>query len=196
MQHLASGYRCPFVSAGVALSAIGTGPLPGLSGEESAWCEYSDQVGPVARLSISRDPPGAPVLSADFCRGLPRALKLKMGPGIIPGVGKTIGPAQQKILPTLLVAGEAVPLWRCSTIREPYAMPTVVADTSALRTPSGWTIRAIHTPAPPPCCNSYRELMSFTFFIEPLILIIQATGADPGAIPGPPEIVGLKPGTP
>ena len=193
--HTASGFRCPRTAEGVVLTGIGEGSLPGLTGEAAVWCEYSDQVGPVARLSISRDPPQEPVLTQAFCRGLWTALKLPMGPGRLPGVSKTVGPAQQKTLPTLQIGGEDAPLWRCSTIREPYEVPTIVVDVSALRAPNGWTVRAIHTPAPPPCCASYRDAMPFTFFTQALLLVWEATDAK-GPPLSPMAVVGLKPGAP
>jgi hypothetical protein len=80
-------------------------------------------------------------------------------------------------------------------IREPYEVPTIVADVAALRSPGGWTVLATHTPRSPPCCASYRELMPLTFFILPLILAAQAAGAPLSVFPAEPlELSKLKPG--
>jgi hypothetical protein len=195
IRHRASGFSCPAVSFGVVLTGVGLGTLPGLQGAEPAYCEYADQEGPVARLTFSRDAPGAPVLDKDFCKGLAAALKLRMGPGVIPGISKVEGPLQPASLPVLPVRGQPVALWRCTHIREPMNVPTIVDDIAALRPPGGWTVRATHTPRPPPCCNSYRETMSFTFFILPILMVAESAGVPAGAMPSfPLEIIKLKPG--
>ena len=195
LRHRASGFLCPTVSFGIALTAIGEGALPGLSAKEAVSCEYSDQKGVVARLAFAKEAADQPVLTQAFCKGLVGAYKLHMGVGVLPGVGKTTDPAQQKILPTVPVAGTSTPLWRCSTIREPLALPLVVADTSGLRAPSGWSVRAVHTPQPPPCCTSYKiPTFPMTFMMQPVLLALQAAGVPPTVLPGVPAIVGLKPG--
>jgi len=197
LRHRASGFTCPMLSFGTALTSIGKGALPGLGGEGAVWCEYSDQDGPVARLSFAHEAADLPVLTKAFCKGLPGAYKLHMGVGILPGVGKTTDPAQQSTLPAVSVNGTATPLWRCSTIREPLTLPLVVADTSGLRAPNGWTVRAVHTPRPPPCCTSYKiPAFPMTFMIQPVLLVLESAGVSPSALPGIPAVIGLKPGAP
>jgi len=195
IRHRASGFICPAKSFGVVLTAIGRGTLPGLQGADAAYCDYSDTEGPVARLTFSRDAPGAPVLDRPFCKGLAVGLKLRMGPGVIPGISRVDGPLQPPSLPTLPVDGQRVALWRCTHIREPMNVPTIVDDIAALRPPGGWTVRATHTPRPPPCCNSYRTPMAFTFFILPILMAAESAGVPASAIPANPmELIKLKPG--
>jgi hypothetical protein len=176
LRHNGSGFVCAVFVAGKALTRIGLDALPGQTGADPAFCEYSDAEGPVARVVFTRDDPKTPVLSDDFCKGLTRRLKLRLGPGALPGNNRIEGPAQPSTLPSLPVRGEAVPLWRCTHIRAPLDVPTIVFDATALRPSGGWTILVTHTPRPPPCCASYVGPVEFTFFVLPLTLIGSVAG--------------------
>lgn len=187
IRHLAAGFACPAQAPGIGLTKIGLGGLPGQTGADAAFCEYSDTEGPVARLTFSRDSAEAPVLSQDFCRGLTAGLGLPMSAGRIPGNARQLGPARQEALPSLPIGGESAPLWRCAHVREPVNVPVIIFDAAAVRAPNGWTILALHTPKGPPCCNAYRGLMDMGFFLMPVVLIDGAADVPDSAFPHDPS---------
>lgn len=190
LQHIESGFTCPPQSGGLLLSGNGVGPLPGQPGASPAYCEYADSEGPVVRVAFAQDAPSAPVLGADFCKKLTKRMKLRLGAGALPGNNRIEGPAQPSTLPTLPLKGEAVPLWRCTHIREPYQSPIIVFDAAAVRSANGWTILAVHTPRPPRCCSADHGPVDFTFFVRPLAVIGQIVEAPPETFPA--TIAGLE----
>lgn len=177
--HKASGFSCPAAGAGTTLSGVGLGALPGQPGDQAAHCEYSDETGVVERLVFAKEAPTAPVLDQAFCQGLPKAFKLTMGAGALPGNSKFTPPMVSSTGP-VTVRGETVPVWHCGTTRPPYALPTIVFHAAAARPPGGWTVLALHTPPPPPCCRGYRDpLPRPTFFVRPLLMVERAIEASP-----------------
>ncbi|MCR5878117.1 hypothetical protein [Phenylobacterium sp. J367] len=176
--HVPSGFHCPSKPAqGVVLNSVAAGPFAGSPPEEAAYCEYSDQEGVVARIAFSRDEPGSPILDKDFCRDMPKRLDLSWGISGLPGTRSYSPPIQSTAVPTLKVRGEERPLWICGWTRAPFAQPVIVSNVAALRAANGWTIRAMHTPRPPPCCNSYKEPVPLSFYLMPILLAGDA--ADP-----------------
>lgn len=184
--HKASGLTCPARSLGLALERVGVGALPNQTGADVAYCEYAGADGAVARVSFAREDAAGPVLGDTFCRGLTKALKLRLGPGALPFNSRILGPAQPPVMATLPVGEQAVPVWRCSQIREPFADAILVFDAAAVRPPGGWTILALHTPKPPPCCASYRTPMAMSFFILPIFMIAEILEAPRSAYPRHP----------
>jgi hypothetical protein len=138
------------------------------------------------RVSFSQQDPSQPVLSESFCKGITRGLKLRLGPGALPFNNRILGPAQPPVMGVLPVRGETVPVWRCSQVREPFDDAILVFDAAAVRPAGGWTILALHTPRPPPCCASYRTPMALTFFVLPLYLIAEIVDAPRSVYPGHP----------
>jgi len=175
--HKASGFSCPAgAGGGATLSGVALGALPGQAGADPAYCEYSDATGVVERLAFAKDDPAAPVLDEAFCRGLPKALKLTLGAGGLPGNSSFTAPVQAPTGPET-VRGQAVPVWQCGLMRPPYTRPTIVLNVAALRPAGGWTVLALHTPAPPPCCRGYRDAVLPSFYMRPLLLAGEAVRA-------------------
>lgn len=180
MRHRSSGFACPAGGEGVVLTRVDLGSLPGQTGADPAYCEYSDAEGVVGRIAFSRDAERADVLSHDFCRGLSERLRLRVGAGRLPGASNQLGPARMAALPVLPVKGQPVPLWRCSHIRAPGI---IIFDAAALRAPNGWTLLALHTPRPPACCNGYRTVLPGSFSLMPLFLIGRSAEIPDSAFP-------------
>jgi hypothetical protein len=177
--HKASGFKCPRLESGVALTGAVAGAIAGSPASDAAYCEYSDKDGKVAYLAISRDAPSAPVLETAFCRNLPKALGLTMGAGVLPGVSHFAAPAPSKTI-SIKVRGEPETLWLCDWTRAPVQRPIVVASVAAARASDGWTVRAIHTPKSPPCCRGYREAgVPMSFYLLPVSLLGDAVGDRP-----------------
>lgn len=187
IRHLASGFACEAGGHGIGLTKIDLGGLPGRTGADAAFCEYSDRDGPVARLTFSREAVDAPVLTQDFCRGLTAGLRLSVTVGRIPGNAAQLGPTRHDALPSLPIGGESVPLWRCAHVQGPPEASAVVFDLAAVRAPNGWTIVALHTPKGPPCCRGYRGIMDGSFFLLPLVLIDWAADVPDSAFPHDPS---------
>ncbi|MFT4956264.1 MAG: hypothetical protein ACI8U3_002669 [Brevundimonas sp.] len=195
LRHKASGFECPSLGAGIVLSAVGAGALPGQVETDAAFCEYSDGADSVAKVVFNRPPSGARLLERDFCRGLARELGLPLGPGRIFGVGRIDGPAQVPSLPGVPIDGEVKPLSRCSHLRAPMDHPIIVFDAVAIQASSGWAVTVLHTPPPPPCCSGYRSIMSNTFFLLPIDLLRQVADVPTSALPNSLEgIHSLMPG--
>ncbi|WP_374469444.1 hypothetical protein [Phenylobacterium sp.] len=171
--HKLSRFRCPSKpkAAGVVLSGVAAGPFAGSPASDAAYCEYSDQEGVVARVAFSRDDPKTPVLEKAFCRDIPKRLDLSWGISGLPGSRSFSAPAQASATPTLKVRGEDRPLWICGWVRAPFNQPVIVSNVAGLRSADGWAVRAVHTPRPPPCCNSYREAVPLGFYLMPIMLV-------------------------
>lgn len=185
IHHLASGFACHPGGFGIGLTKIGLGGLPGQTGADAAFCEYSDRDGPVARLTFSRDAAGSEVLPRDFCRGLTAGLRLSVTVGRIPGNAAQLGPTRQDALPSLPIGGQSVPLWRCAHVQGPPEASMIIFDAAAVRAPNDWTIVAIHTPKGPPCCRGYQGIMDISFFLMPLLMIDWAADVPDSALPRP-----------
>jgi hypothetical protein len=146
-----SGFLCPAAFGDIRLAGSRPG-APGDPGAPGAYCEYQEAGQTVAYLAFS--PENGPALTDAACQRLPGALRLQAGPAL-PGVRRyePVGPWPERA-PPLTVQGKPMTPVTCTLARPPFT-PAIIVYAAAAFSHAGWTIRAINTPVPPPCCAGY-----------------------------------------
>ena len=170
LRHVTSGFFCPSRIPDATLSASRLG-APGDATAEGAYCEYEEAGKPVAYLKFSRA--SGPPLTDQYCQSLPQALKLQMGP-MLPGIRQydQVGPWPEGLAPPS-VDGEPIAPLTCALSRP----PRIVIQSTAAFTRAGWTVTAIGTPIPPPCCNGHSGLRLIAKDMLSLVLIIETAAS-------------------
>ena len=170
LRHVASGFFCPSRLPDATLSGSRPG-APGDATADGAYCEYQEAGKPVAYLRFSRA--NGPALTDQYCQSLPQALKLQMGP-MLPGIRQYdhVGPWPEGLAPPS-VDGEPIAPLTCALSRP----PRIVIQSTAAFTRAGWTVTAIGTPIPPPCCNGHNGLRLVAKDMLSLVLIIETTAS-------------------
>lgn len=166
-----SGFLCPMALPDANLVGSRNGS-PEDGAAAGSFCEYQENGQPVAYLSFSLRQAAA--LTDDWCRGLPSALHLQMGPRL-PGVAKyedVHGWPENAPTPTIL--GEPVAPVTCLLARPPFT-PAIIVYSVAAFDHDGWTVRAVGTPIPPPCCAGYRGVRLTAKDMLALILVLETT---------------------
>lgn len=178
--HQPSGLRCPTAISDAVhtgepgeLSGVLEGGVAGAVGENAVHCVYSAKGRTVAYLSFSRaaEPIGGEPIDAGWCKALPKALALDMGPAIVGLSGQRKYEAPHR-LTEMSIAG--LPTFACSWSRPPVYLPIVISMVMATQR-FGWTATAIHTPPAPPGLNGYSSgVMRPSFFLTSLRLLDMA----------------------
>ena len=166
-----SGFLCPAALDEAKLIATRNGS-PGDPTAGGSFCEYREGDQPVAYLAFSRKE-GAP-LTDGWCRRLPSMLHLQMGPRL-PGVARYEGiDAWPEGAPVPQVQGENVNPVTCTLARPPFT-PAIIVYSVAAFDHGDWTVRAVNTPIPPPCCAGYRGVRKISKDMLALILVLETT---------------------
>lgn len=166
-----SGFLCPMTlpDANLVGSRKGSPVDPSALG---AFCEYQEQGQPVAYLAFS--PREDTTLTNSWCRALPAALHLQMGPRL-PGVAKYEDVhSWPDNAPTPTIQGEPVAPVTCLLARPPFT-PAIIVYSVAAFDHDGWTVKAVGTPIPPPCCAGYRGARLIAKDMLALILVLETT---------------------
>lgn len=166
-----SGFLCPKSLPDAVLVGSRNGS-PEDSTAAGTFCEYQEDGQPVAYLSFSpkQDAP----LTNGWCRSLPSKLRLQMGPRL-PGIAKYEDvQAWPQGLPSPTVLGEPLAPVTCLLGRPPFTPAIIVYSVAAIEY-DAWTVRAVNTPIPPPCCAGYRGARLTAKDMLALILILETT---------------------
>ncbi len=146
-------------------SSILEGGVAGASGQDAVHCAYAAKGRTVAYPSFSR---AVQPIDAGWCKALPKALSLDMGPAIIGLSGQRKYEAPHR-LTEMDIAG--LPTFACSWSRPPVDRPVLITMVMAAQK-GGWTATAIHTPPAPPGLNGYgSDVMRHAFFLTSLRLL-------------------------
>jgi len=165
-----SGFFCPAAVGEAKLAKSENGsPIDG-DADNSAFCEYQEDGQRVGYLLFSRT--SGPVLTDAWCKRLPASLRLQQGPRL-PGVSKyeEVEPISGS-WPSVRVDGSEVQPVACTLARAPFTPGIIVYSATAFQH-QGWTVRAINTPLPPPCCNGYPGVRLIVKDLLGLVLISQ-----------------------
>lgn len=174
--HQPSGFRCPRDSGSATLTGVGTDG-------GAAWCQYTDRIQPVLRVSFIPDAAAGPEpMSKSWCSELPKALNLRVGVGL-PGSSRMEGPLVPSKFGTVTVKGGQSPIWSCTWVRAPFDVSDIVISASATRPAGGWTVRIVQTPALPK--KGDVGLYSLYDLLRPIVLAAVVTRAAEEGEPKP-----------
>lgn len=165
-----SGFFCPTEIGEARLAKSGAGSPVDPGGDSSAFCEYEEDGQRVAYLLFSAT--SGPVLTDDWCQRLPDVLRLQRGPRL-PGVSRYEGvdPFPEG-LPAPVTNGQKLETSTCTLSRAPFTPGIIVYSVAAFEH-EGWTVRAVNTPIPPPCCNGYPGVRHIVKDLLALVLITE-----------------------